>query len=444
MKKLLIIICLFSQVFFLACINRELANVGGISVTESDVDYRIKNIDQNLIKNLGEDKMKEMILQGIIEESLVYLDLRDKGYEKDEKRQAEWMQNVRGLSVHYFLNTFLLEEYPVSKDDLKAEYQKNRASFKKDEKVKVAHILVRTGGEFLDDKSALKKITEISSKLKEDGSNFNDLATEYSDCPSGKDGGDLGFIGKEEMLPEFEAVVFNMKSGEVKREPVKTKFGYHLVKVSEKEDDKYMEIDEVKDYLSNIINIRKLKDEYKPESFPEKLNNASAETVVGKTSKSGISYKYSDLLADIKIFMGPVGIDKVKKDMNFAGRVIDEMIFARVMEDKMNELGMSKNSNYSDFIKLREKEFYINSFIKDYIGSQIKIDNNEIRKEVLTKGAEYRKKYGESFVKDSALKNEVDKVVAQDIENNKRSELFEVKYKAYIEELKKKYTIAIQ
>lgn len=443
MKKVLFTAVLFLQVFFLSCIDSKLATVGGISVNESDVSDRMKGLDKNLVKSMGEDKLKAMVLKGLIEENLVYLDLREKGYDKEDKPRQEWMKNLRGFSTNYFLNTFLPEEYPVSKDNLKTEYQKNRAQFKQEGRIKISHILARIGSGFLDEKFALKKIKQVTSELKDDGSNFEELAARYSDCPSGKDGGDLGFMGRGEMLPEFEAVVFKMKASDIRREPVKTKFGYHLIKISEIENDKYSDIDEVKDFLSNIVNIRNLRDEYKPELFPEKLKNASSDIIIGKTIKSDINYKYSDLLEDIKIFMGPIDIDKMKKDREFSRRVIDEMILSRIMENKMNELKMSENSNYNSFIKKREKEFFVNSFIKVQLGSQIKVNNQDIRKEVLSNSAAYRLRYGNKFVKDIKIKNEVDKVIAKDIEQNKISELLESRYKLYVDDLKKRYTVVM-
>jgi parvulin-like peptidyl-prolyl isomerase len=88
--------------------------------------------------------------------------------------------------------------------------------------IRASHILVPTlnQAEFL-----LKEI--------EKGKSFEELAKKYSSCPSGHEGGDLGFFGKGQMVPEFEKEAFSLKIGEISK-PVKTQFGYHLIKVTDK------------------------------------------------------------------------------------------------------------------------------------------------------------------------------------------------------------------
>jgi len=90
--------------------------------------------------------------------------------------------------------------------------------------VKASHILVKTEEEALN----LKK--EI-----ENGKDFAKAATEVSLCPSGQNGGDLGFFSRGQMVKEFEDAAFSMKKGEVSN-PVKTQFGYHLIYLTDTQD----------------------------------------------------------------------------------------------------------------------------------------------------------------------------------------------------------------
>ena len=88
------------------------------------------------------------------------------------------------------------------------------------QKVRASHILVKS------EKDAKDLLAKINS-----GENFEELAKKHSTCPSGKKGGDLGWFGKGMMVKEFEDASFKAKDGDVVG-PVKTQFGYHIIKVT--------------------------------------------------------------------------------------------------------------------------------------------------------------------------------------------------------------------
>lgn len=90
--------------------------------------------------------------------------------------------------------------------------------------VRASHLLVKT--------------EEEAKKLKEEilgGKSFADVAAEVSMCPSGANGGDLGFFGKGMMVKEFEDAAFSMNVGEVS-DPIQTQFGWHLIQLTDKQD----------------------------------------------------------------------------------------------------------------------------------------------------------------------------------------------------------------
>ena len=90
--------------------------------------------------------------------------------------------------------------------------------------VRASHILVKT------EEEALKLKKEI-----ENGKPFAQIAKEVSLCPSGQNGGDLGYFTKGQMVKPFEDAVFSMKTGEISN-PVQTQFGYHLIQLTDKKD----------------------------------------------------------------------------------------------------------------------------------------------------------------------------------------------------------------
>ncbi|MCF2135936.1 MAG: peptidyl-prolyl cis-trans isomerase [Candidatus Thorarchaeota archaeon] len=86
-------------------------------------------------------------------------------------------------------------------------------------KVRASHILVEKHSQALE---VIRKIAE--------GADFKEMARQYSSCPSKKKGGDLGWFTRGQMVPEFERAVYALNVGQMTNEPVKTKFGYHVIK----------------------------------------------------------------------------------------------------------------------------------------------------------------------------------------------------------------------
>ncbi|HEX9126622.1 MAG TPA: SurA N-terminal domain-containing protein [Methylomirabilota bacterium] len=126
----------------------------------------------------------------------------------------------------------------VSDGEAEAYYKEHRVEFEKPKRLKTAHILVRvppTGGSEAENKSKAK--VEEAIRRAKAGEDFGKLAKELSeDTATAPQGGDLGFVGKGEMVPQFEEAVFALKKGEMSPQPVRTPFGYHAIKVSDVQD----------------------------------------------------------------------------------------------------------------------------------------------------------------------------------------------------------------
>jgi peptidyl-prolyl cis-trans isomerase D len=122
--------------------------------------------------------------------------------------------------------------------DAEAFYKEHRAEFERPQRLKTSHILVRvppTGGSEAEKKS--KATVEDAIRRAKAGEDFGKLARELSeDTATAPKGGDLGFVGKGEMVPSFESAVFSLKKGEITPEPVRTEFGYHAIKVTDVQD----------------------------------------------------------------------------------------------------------------------------------------------------------------------------------------------------------------
>ncbi len=144
--------------------------------------------------------------------------------------------------------------------DAQAFYDEKKAeNFTTEEKVQASHILITP--ETKDDAgwtAAQEKIEALAQDLK-DGGDFAELALANSSCPSKERGGDLGAFPRGQMVPEFDAAAFSQEVGVV-GDPVKTQFGFHLIKVTDKTVAGEVPFEEVKeDILKSLVNAEKAK-----------------------------------------------------------------------------------------------------------------------------------------------------------------------------------------
>jgi peptidyl-prolyl cis-trans isomerase D len=160
-------------------------------------------------------------------------------------------RNPERVSVEYLALNFdeIAEDVQVSDEELTKLYEEQKASLGTPERRKISHILIAPGdGSEAALKAAQDKATGIRNRILK-GEDFAKLAQEVSsDALSGKAGGDLGFLNKEAQEESFTKAAEKLNSGEVS-EPVKTSFGYHLIKVTELIPAKQKSFEEVKEEL---------------------------------------------------------------------------------------------------------------------------------------------------------------------------------------------------
>jgi peptidyl-prolyl cis-trans isomerase C len=119
-------------------------------------------------------------------------------------------------------------------------------------------IKVDPGADEAKKAEARTKIESLQTKLKK-GENFDALAKEYSEGPSGPKGGDLGFFGRGQMVKPFEETAFTMKPGQVS-EMVETRFGYHLIMVTDRTPESTLSYEEIKDRLEQYLKQQKVQE----------------------------------------------------------------------------------------------------------------------------------------------------------------------------------------
>ncbi len=161
-------------------------------------------------------------------------------------------KNIReDIEINLYVNKLLRPEIEITEEDMKNYFEENKDSFKQEEQVKARHILVE------DEETA----NEIKEKL-DKGEDFEKLAKEYStDTDTKEKGGDLGFFSKGEMVKEFEEIAFSLKVGEIS-EPVKTQYGYHIIKVEDRKEEKEANYEESKEEIKEILFEERLPEAY--------------------------------------------------------------------------------------------------------------------------------------------------------------------------------------
>lgn len=213
-----------------------LAVVGTKEITTMDVDSALQGLGPQRAMQFQSEDGRKKLLEDLINQELFYLNAIENGADEEEEFKNEMKKIKENFLKQYSIGK-LLSNVKVEEKEAKEFYENNKEQFISAEGVQASHILV-------EDESQAK---EISAEIN-NGLSFEDAAKKYSKCPSNERGGDLGFFSKGQMVPEFENAAFNMEKGEVS-EPVKTQFGYHIIKLTDKKDADTKSFDEVKDNI---------------------------------------------------------------------------------------------------------------------------------------------------------------------------------------------------
>jgi peptidyl-prolyl cis-trans isomerase C len=293
--------------------SEKAAMVNGtvISVDElnSEVDQAKRRMAQQgrPVQETDDAKMKGQILDRLIEQQLLYAQSKKEGIKIADKTIDEHLAKLKarfpsqqefekalkqmnlteaslkektreGMAIQELITKEVASKVTISDAEVEKFYKSHPEFFKQPEQVKASHILIKS--EDKDDQAkkdaAKKKIEDIQKKVK-NGGDFASLAKEYSEGPSGKQGGDLGFFGRGQMVKPFEDAAFALEPGQVS-DIVKTRFGYHLIKVTDKKAAGTVPLKDVKEKIRGYLKqqkvntaleayIKKLKEGAKIEKF---------------------------------------------------------------------------------------------------------------------------------------------------------------------------------
>src|SRR5215510_641966 len=201
----------------------------GIKVSDAEVEQ---------VYNARFERVRAAWAQVEVEPFMAQVTVSDADAEAYLKAHEARFSRPERRRVQYVLISPKTLAQTVSDADAEVYYKEHRAEFERPQRLRASHILVRvppTGGSEAENKSKAK--VEEAIRRAKAGEDFGKLARELSeDTATATQGGDLGFVGKGEMVPQFEEAVFALKKGEISPQPVRTPFGYHAIKVVDVQD----------------------------------------------------------------------------------------------------------------------------------------------------------------------------------------------------------------
>jgi peptidyl-prolyl cis-trans isomerase C len=275
MKK--VVLSLFVVFTLFACGKTQtadkgpyLAKVGDVKITEADLESEMQNLPDYAQSMFEGKEGKKRFLDEVIKKEILYQEALKKGLDKGPEFKQKLEEFKKLTLISDLLEKEIMSKSGVSEQDMKDYYEKNKADFVATSQIKASHILVKT-------KEDAQKILERLNN----GEKFEALAKEASiDKVSGKNGGELGYFSRGEMVPEFEKAAAMLKVGEVSK-PVKTQFGYHIIKVTDKKTGPVVEFERVKDIIA-----QKLSGERQKEAFDSYLEGLKKDYKIDVNEKA--------------------------------------------------------------------------------------------------------------------------------------------------------------
>jgi peptidyl-prolyl cis-trans isomerase C len=249
--------------------NPVRAKVNGAEIRQSDVALAEEELGPSLAQ-MDPATKKDNVLGFLIDMKIVAKAAEDKKVENNEdfKKRLAFTRN------RLLMDSLLAAEGKAATTDeaMKKVYDDASKQISGEQEVHARHILVETEDE----------AKAVAEELKK-GGDFGELAKKKSKDPGAADGGDLGFFTKDQMVPEFSAVAFTLEPGKIS-DPVKSQFGWHVIKVEEKRSRKAPEFEQVKGQIETYVTrkaqadyVAKLRETAKVERM-DKPDDAAAKT----------------------------------------------------------------------------------------------------------------------------------------------------------------------
>lgn len=243
-----------------------IGTVAGEEITEGDIRLTIQELESQL-GDVPAPQKRFAAMMALIDIKLLADKADEEGVDdSDEFQRRLTFLRDRALHNSYFENQVI---GAVTDEEVRARYDSEVAATPPTNETRARHILVET------EEEAKAIIEELAG-----GADFEALAQEKSTGPSGPSGGDLGYFGPGRMVPEFDAAANALDVGGVSSEPVKTQFGYHVIKVEDRRPVQPPAFDQVEGQIRGIV----LREKYF--NLMQELRGAAAVDITDESLKS--------------------------------------------------------------------------------------------------------------------------------------------------------------
>jgi len=243
MKRWFLLFLVLSVSVASGCAKRAkedvVATVNGKPITVTMLDTKIEKLPQ-YYQTFAAQHKKEVVDEMVVEE-LLYDEAKRRKLDRDPDVKELIADANRKILISRVIEDEAKKSAPVSEDDVKLYYEQNKEKYMVPEMIRASHILTST------EEEAKAAKGELNS-----GADFAKVAKEYSKDLTKDRGGDLGYFSKGQMIPEFEKPAFSLQPGQVS-DIIKTRFGYHIIELTDRKPAAYQDFDEVKDTVRTTI-----------------------------------------------------------------------------------------------------------------------------------------------------------------------------------------------
>lgn len=243
-KEILIIIALL-LILLAGCSRKQavLANIGSKTITGTDFADRLKQLPPQYQAMIKSDAEKKTMLDALVKEQLIVQEAKERNLDQEKAIQSKINTIVDQILLEEMVKRVRESQLKPSEAEAKTYYDQHKNEFVGLERIKVAHILVKEKAQ----------AEQVLAQLKK-GTDFAQVAKEYSiDGSSSKAGGEMDYFGKGDMVPDFEKGAFLLtKPGQIS-EPVKTAFGYHIIKLIDRKPAGEKSFEEAKPEVERLV-----------------------------------------------------------------------------------------------------------------------------------------------------------------------------------------------